>query len=240
MVNVWFPDMNVEDADEFLKAQTREDHEKRMIAFLKENGFEKTAGKVIPGFPAVVLQELSKDADTAMIVMGKQGENTGMKKVFGSVSSIVAKEAYCPVLLIPDNTPWKGNFKNIMVAAGVEATDEKGFNRILDLTRALEATVHFVHVKKSPKDAEGLRIADDILDRLIREKSPDFAFNVVDITYKDVIEGLNKYARENNIDLIVMLSRHRKWWSDLFHKSVTKQAAIATELPLLAMHLDDH
>ncbi|HFA47668.1 MAG TPA: universal stress protein [Bacteroidetes bacterium] len=240
VVHVWYPDMNVDDPVDFMQTKLEELQKKRLHSFLKENGLPISAGKLLPGFPGATLVGLSEDEDVGMIIMGKQGQANTLKKIFGTVSSAVAKDAKCPVLLVPHGAKWNGKFKNIMVAAGVEATDEKSLGRILDITRAFGANVHFVHIKKSPEDMEGLLVEDKILDKLINDDTLGYTFNLVDIPYKNVIEGLNLYAEENNVDMAIMISRHRKWWKDMFHKSKIKMAALTLELPLLALHLDDH
>ncbi|MFM9952206.1 MAG: universal stress protein [Saprospiraceae bacterium] len=50
---------------------------------------------------------------------------------------------------------------------------------------------------------------------------------------------MNQYAEMEKIDLIVMATRHRSFWEQLFHKSQTKQMALHTHLPMLVLHQGD-
>jgi nucleotide-binding universal stress UspA family protein len=71
---------------------------------------------------------------------------------------------------------------------------------------------------------------------LFKDGDPDFSFNMVSINGIDVISGLNQYAEENDIDLIVLVNRHRAFVDNLLGLSTTRQLAMDTKFPLMVYH----
>ena len=51
-----------------------------------------------------------------------------------------------------------------------------------------------------------------------------------------IIDGINDFAEENNIDLVVMVPRMHSGFHNFFFEQNTKQMAFHTKVPLLALH----
>jgi nucleotide-binding universal stress UspA family protein len=56
---------------------------------------------------------------------------------------------------------------------------------------------------------------------------------------EDVVNELKQYADAKQIDMMVFVSKHRNFWANITHKSVTQNMALSSVIPLLVMHLDD-
>ncbi len=52
----------------------------------------------------------------------------------------------------------------------------------------------------------------------------------------NVEQGINSFLNKGNVDMVAMLERKVGFFEKLFHKSITKQVATHTKLPLLVMH----
>ena len=62
---------------------------------------------------------------------------------------------------------------------------------------------------------------------------------MAEIESNSVWEGLNRYAEDNDVDQLVMVTKHRKFWENMLHKSITRQVAVHSKLPILILHVDD-
>lgn len=185
------------------------------------------------GFAGEEIVRLSKETD--LVVMGTTGEGNLMEKVFGSVSTHVARNAHCPVLLVPGNCRCKG-FKDIVFASNYTAADEAVLQQLMEMAGIGPATIHFVHVEAEAGKAYS--VAKTEFEQAVRKNMPDISFHAVKIACSDVEAGIVKYAEDIGAGLIAMGTVHRGFLENLFHRSVTKRMAFHTTVPLLVLHYD--
>lgn len=194
----------------------------------------KIENEILIGFPADELVTLSKDVD--LIIMGTTGKGGIINKVFGSVSSTVARRAHCPVLLIPKGYDFK-DVKHILYASNYESAGNELLTALIDFNKLFKSTVHFVHVRSEESRFD--KTKEEIFEDLFRDKEPDFCFHIAEIDAESVVEGLNDYAFSHDVGMVVMAHKHRKFWDSFMHKSQTKQVAMASQLPLLVFQDED-
>ena len=179
------------------------------------------------------LLNLAEDPEIAMIVMGTSGSKNIIDRMLGSISSTVAQKATCPVFLIREGLKYK-EFKNVLYASNYESANEELIQEVIDFGNTFRATMHFVHVDEKDNFEA---VEDTIFDKLFEKGDPAFSFNIVNIKNKSVLEGLTQYAEENQVDLIVLVNRHRSHLDNLFQLSLTKKMALNTKFPLMVFHL---
>lgn len=221
---------------EFLEAR-----EKMLAEYLEKSNEEcqsSPAGSVpvkaqlAIGFPADEIVHLSAEYD--LIVMGTTGESDVLDEVFGSVSSHVARNAKCPVLLIPKGMDFK-EVRHIMYASNYESADKQMIDSLTSFNSLFQATLHFVHVRDE-EDKNHPKTKEEIIGDLFADGSPDFGFEFEDIEGADVSEALGTYAQQHAIDLVVMVARKRSFWESFFHRSKTKHMTLHAKLPLMVFH----
>ncbi len=186
------------------------------------------------GFAAEGIVKLSKEENFDLIVMGTTGEHNMLEKVFGSISTDVSKNAYCPVLLIPPKATLKNLFDNIIYACDENAVSPKLIESLSNFGINFQSNIHFIHVKNDTNDNLDMNTA--IFDTLFQGDEPTFGFNISTIKNNSVIEGIEAYAQKQDIDLIVMATPHRSFWRNLLHKSMTKQMIFNTQHPIMVIH----
>lgn len=190
--------------------------------------------EILIGFPADEVVNYSKDFD--LIIMGTTGKGGIINKVFGSVSSTVARRAHCPVLLVPKGYTFK-DVHHILYASNYESADDDLLKDLLNFNKIFKSTIHFVHVREEDSNFE--KTKEDIFEDLFASGEPDFCFHISEIDAESVAEGLNDYALSHGVGMVVMAHRHRKFWENFLHKSQTKQVAMASQLPLLVFQDED-
>lgn len=184
-------------------------------------------------FPGESIVSESKNPDTEIIILGKNGNKNSLEKFLGSVSSYVSLNAKCPVLLV-SNSP-DISTENILFA--IDKIDDIKIikEKLLILDSLFHATIHFVHISESTNSSK--LFIDNIITDIFGNTSPDFAFQVSVLENKSTVEGINRYASENNIDMIVLFNKQRGFWKKLFKSSITEELALQSNLPLLIYHI---
>lgn len=186
------------------------------------------------GFAGEEVVRLSKEVD--LVVMGTTGQGNLMEQVFGSVSTHVARNAHCPVLLIPGSCRCQG-FREIVFASNYNAADEAILQQVMEMAGAGHANVHFVHVEAEA--GKPYSVAKVEFEQAVRENMPGIGYTSVEIKCSDIEEGVVKYAEDIGADLIAMGTLRRGFLENLFHRSITKRMAFHTRVPLLVLHYDN-
>lgn len=193
--------------------------------------------KIFKGDPVDVLSELSKEAETDLIIMGTTGLQDVLTKVIGSVSLKVANKAHCPVILVPRDTKWNP-IEQIMYASNDESIEPNVIHEITDFAAKIKADLHFVNVRNFDPVFE-LKQNEVSWTNLFNSANPDSYFETHTIYGNDTVGELKKYSDENNINMIAFASKHRNFWGNLIHKSITENMALSTIIPMMVIHLDD-
>ena len=193
--------------------------------------------EILEGNVVKKIVEQSQSDEIAMIVAGTEGHYNWLDQLTGSITSSLAQKANCPVMLIPKGVKYS-KFSNMLYASDFSSADEKLILRFIDFAKQFDASVHFIHIEDED-DIDFTAIEDSIFNLLFKDGDPDFSFNMVSINGVDVISGLNQYSEENDIDLIVLVNRHRAFIDNLLGLSTTRQLAMDTNFPLMVYHFND-
>jgi nucleotide-binding universal stress UspA family protein len=180
---------------------------------------------------------LSESNQTDLIVLGTTGLQDFLTKIIGSTSLKLANQVNCPVILVPRDARFH-KIEKIMYASNYESTTPKMVADIIDFAVSLGAAIHFVHVEDFSAGIEN-KMTEIVWEELFSliEDSP--SFEVHSIYGNDKIEELQKYTEKNNLNLMAFVSKHRNFWENLIHKSVTNNLAVSSNIPMMVMHLDD-
>ena len=195
------------------------------------------AVEILEGKVVKNIVELSKDDKTAMIIAGTEGHYNWLEQLSGSITSALAQKAHCPVILVPKGAQFT-KFDNMLYASDFSSTDEKMITKFVNFAKQFDSSVHFIHIADED-DIDFSAVEDSVFNFLFKDGDPTFSFNMVSIEGVDVINGLNQYAEENEIDLIVLVNRHRAIVDNLLGLSTTRQLAMDTNFPLMVYHFED-
>lgn len=194
----------------------------------------KRTSELLLGFAADKIIEESDSFDC--IIMGATGETDLLEEVFGSVSSAVANKAECPVLLVPGKAEFRP-YDHILYASNSLSLSRRAVLQFMDFNDLFNARVHFVHVNDEEGTQAGQR--ERLFAPLFNNPEPEFAFEIKEVTADSVQDGLVDYLKTNKIELAVMVTKQRGFWSNLFHRSEVRQMVLHPETPMLILHLEE-
>lgn len=172
-----------------------------------------------------------------MIVMGASGDYGIVDRFMGSISSAVARHAHCPVLVVPASASGKA-FHNVLYAGNKDSANRHTLQLMVDFAKQFTSRLHVLHV--STKD-QATHVENELyFEKIVKEIAPPLPFKVTSVLDEDSAwTGIQHYAAENEIDMIAIVAKHRSFWDSLWHKSVSKEVVMHTDLPVMIYHVDD-
>ncbi|MCU0382434.1 MAG: universal stress protein [Cyclobacteriaceae bacterium] len=179
---------------------------------------------------ANALEAYAKKENFDLIVMGTKGA-TGMKKVLvGSNATAVIDNSSIPVLVVPETCEYKP-FKRIVYASDLKKLEAEA-KTMAKLAATFKAELHVLHVANALANTKQ---AKSLLPELVK------ACGYSKIVFKELVDeniasAIDRYLNEVEADLLSMFTHKLDFYEKLFGKSVTREMAFHSAVPLLAFN----
>jgi nucleotide-binding universal stress UspA family protein len=175
---------------------------------------------------------LEKQID--MVVMGVQGMGFLSEKLIGSLTTTLIRKAKCPVLTINENVKFK-KIEKIALAIDYEEITKKSILKPLkDIIEHFKSHLYILNVTRELEEASGKRKTN--VGNQLEQSFEKFEHSFNFIENDDLVEGINDFAKKNNIDIIVMIPRKHNILENIFKERNTKRMAFHANIPILALH----
>ncbi|MFT3748887.1 MAG: universal stress protein [Agriterribacter sp.] len=217
-----------------------EEINKEKIQTLKEQLEHITSGKikidtdVRMGMLTEELEELSETVKPFAIVMGNRGRGAVERLLVGSSAQSAIKNLKWPVVVVPSGATFNG-IKRIGFACDLKKIKETTPVAYLkEWTKAFTAELGVLNVDYN-KDSfsEEARSQTALLQSLLGEEvKTGFFF----INNEDVETGINEFAENNNLDLLIVVPRKHNLFERLFQKSHASELVFHSRIPILSIH----
>ena len=180
------------------------------------------------------LGRLAYQKTAELILMGITEKEEWRQIFAGSNTLKMAEQNVCPVMIIPPGTTYTG-IKNIALTSDFK--DVEANTPVLAIKTVLElfqASLHIVNVDNEHYVA----LTDSYLSErgkmlnMFAEFNPEFYF----IGMNDFIEAIEQFARDRNIDMIIIIPKNRSFLDRLMGQSHTRKLAFNSSVPVLAAH----
>lgn len=160
-------------------------------------------------------------------VMGLETKTKFSKFIYGSHGVDIAGKIDAPVIIVPEN------YKTHKLSSVLLAVD----NNEKLLKSSLEDFEIFLSKSKSKVHLLHVRTEDEIFEPVVTAlKINGKKRNIEVIKAADIQDGIKKYCRQGDIDLIAIISRKHSLFYNLFVESNTKKVAFAAKVPVLSIH----
>ena len=168
-----------------------------------------------------------------MVVVGSTGGGNTLEEILiGSNTLAIIENVSCPVLMIP--TEARGpRIQRIAYASDLQEADTYGLQQALLLAGLTKAEVEVVHIdtKNDTKSQEKAAAFGKQIEATFAAQNVHFN----EIIHPDEEVGLKDYLRKTNADLLVILKKHRGFFSSLFHSSLTEKLTYHSKFPMLVL-----
>lgn len=185
------------------------------------------------GFAVEAILDIISEKKVDLVVMGLTGAGKVKEVLMGSTTTSVMQKTKTPVLIIPPDVHFQVP-KKIAVALENHAVIPEEVGKIIkeyvemfnsklllfNLVRQVEPAIH----------GNGHEDTDTA------ESLSGIEYEVCLRSGEDLVEGLNAFINSRQIDLLMMIPHSHNQFTDIFHKSNTRQMAFHTKIPLISIH----
>ncbi len=190
---------------------------------------ELKSGKIVD-----VLANLANEKNCELIVVGTTGHSSYERKYIGGKTKDIIENTKCSVMCVPENHTYQ-KIKKIVYATDYQEEDKLAIQQLTDLGLALKAEIEILHVSHH----------DDTIDKAIYEDFKKELLKFIQyerisinrVVFSNVAEGLDKYMKDQNADLLVLLNKKSNFLKSLFHTSLTQHLDKFTDYPLMILKL---
>ncbi len=182
--------------------------------------------------------ELSEEKDIDLIVMGTFGINGLKDRIWGSKTAGLTGKTRVPVMVIPYEYNWKAPQKALLATSFFEE-DSNVLNPVAGLMAVYNLVLHVaVFTDEDRADAtqfmENSMNIDHYGKKLQRQlgTASVIASHLSGHKFEDTLQD---YIKDNDIDILVMVTYQRSLWDRVFHPSTTRRMSYHTMIPLLVI-----
>ncbi|MEO7313755.1 MAG: universal stress protein [Ginsengibacter sp.] len=173
-----------------------------------------------------------------LVVMGTLGASGLKEKLWGSRTSAVIGKTAVPVMVIPNEYKWKKPEKMLLATNQFEE-EAKNLNFLFELAGLYMASMQVAVFTDEDDDKTQVfldnqkRIAD--YETFLKANYKEDTLSSAHLSGESFNETLQSFIKENDIDILVMITYQSSFWSRLFNPSKTKRMSYHTTIPLLAI-----
>ena len=180
------------------------------------------------------LEDLCKHIQPFAVVMGTKGASGIERMLFGSTTLTAIRHLTWPVIVVPPGKEYGKGIKKIGFACDfkqvVETTPVQFIKKIV---KEFNAELHVMNVDYENKQFKPETPEQSVLlHTLLEEVNPNYHF----INNIDIEDGINDFAENNNLDLLITIPKKHKLLEGLFRSSSTKQLITQSHVPVMCVH----
>jgi len=214
--------------------QIEKDAKKALKKAIKKNNPENLPMdyRIVQGTVEDAVDSAAKGLNIDLVIMGTQGASGLKKALLGTNTADVIKQVRVPVLAVPSGATYD-RVKEIIVGIELKKEDPKTLQKLMDLTAEWRLPYEIVHIKKGENfDTE---IGFKGLQQHITENFPLAEVKYVTYEADSINKGLETYLNDHSNALLVMFSKTRSFFEQLFESSRSVEMAYHTHVPLLVV-----
>jgi len=186
------------------------------------------------GFVADTFETMIEAKKADLLVMGIKAAGKVSEIVIGSTASDMAGRVKCPVLIVPEKASFTKLKKIVFANDNEKISNTANLKILLELASIFKSKLFLLNVRDPDKLISSEKKKASEIEKYFKgiEHSIDFVNN----KYDDVVAGINEFVKDNNTDMVAMISRKHSLLNRIFTETNTKKMAFHTNVPLLSLH----
>jgi nucleotide-binding universal stress UspA family protein len=190
------------------------------------------------GLASARIKEIALEKKADLIVIGTTGKGALEKILMGSNTLRILRNAPCLVLAIPPKAKYDG-FKKIVYATDLLSDNLNHTKTLIPFAKIFNSEILFLNINThllQDNGEDGIKkITSKIKSNFTYPKTTGYICND-----GNVADGINFFLKKHEADCLVMYTHHRTIWQSIFNRSITKEVALHTSVPLLIIHKNDY
>jgi len=206
-----------------------------LTPWLPEHAVVETVSEF--GFLTERINEVAHSYNIDLIVMGITGGNKMEEVLIGSNTIHVVENTDIPVLIVPREAVWKDvekigwacDYKDILKTAPVSS--------IRYFLNELKAKLVIIHNDLDPMSFDPEQYNNSAL---VHDLLHDLKPEAINLTSENFAESIDRYAIDNDVDMVMVVPKKHGWFSSLFKTRFTTKLAFHTHVPILCLRSLEH
>lgn len=221
------------DVDEMQKAALHE------MEILKENTRAKLRSSITINVRAEMvpleegLQLLCEEIKPSLVVMGLSGKNALARLIVGSNTIKAIHYLKYPILVVPPKAEFIPIRKIGLACDYKKVIETTPLALLKKIVTDFRAELYVLNVDFKNLNFEPAMLDESVILReLLKDVDPEYH----SIESPDIIGGLNDFASDFKLDLIVVIPKKHSVVQKIFARSQTQQLLYHTTIPILCIH----
>jgi len=197
----------------------------------KENKSLNVSYEIIRGYPVEdVVEVYAKHHEIDLVIMGTKGASGLTKVLIGSNAAAVVNKSTIPVIAVPKHARFNG-IKRIVYSSDMHETIPE-IQALIPFARLFGAEIFILHVipDYSKQKIDTAKIRKDIISKF---DFKDVSIHV--LLNNEIKDGIDEFIADVKADMLTMFTHNLTFFEKLFGKSVTREMAFHTWIPLLTI-----
>jgi nucleotide-binding universal stress UspA family protein len=214
-------------------AEKQLDQLKSDLHHVHGNAF-KVYTEAILGNVVEELQHVADKLDPFAIVMGATGLTGAQRVLFGSTTLFAIRKLTYPVIAVPEGKTFGHGIKKIGLACDFrEVVDTTPTRFIQQFQKAFKAELHVLNVDFQDREFRSDTPEQSmLLHTLLEGTNPVYHF----IEEAEISTAINRFAEENNLDLLITIPKKHRLLEAIFRRSSTKKILKEARVPVVGLH----
>lgn len=189
------------------------------------------------GVPEEQILVYSKKHKPTILIMGTHGKNAKNQSLIGSVTADVIEHSQFPVFAFPENTPFDRfeQINNIGFITNFNQRDLVAFESLLQLMKSYNFKVYFIHISNENESNQWNEIQLSGVKEYFNKQYPEIESSYCVIESGHLIDSLNDFIHERQIDVLAITNQKRNMFSRLFNPSLAHKMVFHSDTPLLVL-----
>ncbi len=220
---------------EKIREERQKEESERLDKFIKDKSKEKDVPhlsfEIRTGATDMILEELSKEEDTYMILINEAQEPE--QGFLINVYLQVLEHTACPIMKLTESFRFS-NMKKVLYATDYKEEDISTLKNLSGILAPFKSEVTALHVTDSIDLEEKLKSHG--FEASLKEKVGYDKINVSIMEDKKVVDGILDYANKESFDMIVLLKENRNFLQRIFTRSDSNRVLSKADIPVMIFH----
>lgn len=197
----------------------------------------RVTSKIKAGLAKEEIISFTHDTQPEMVILGTRGADKKNTSILGSITEAAIKKLNVPVIAIPEEYKFIGeeNLRKVVYLTDYDESDFMSIKKLMLFTNLFDMQIHCVHIGASTDKWELLKM-EGLKDYFKKIYSKEQVECHILSNQSNLLEAIDKYVTDNQINLIALTHRKRNLIKKIFNPSLARKIFYHTEQPLLVFH----
>lgn len=191
---------------------------------------------IVEGVPEVSIIECAKHENASLIVMGTRGKSKKEEELIGSVTAEVLDAGKYPVFSVPEGMEAQkiSELKNVAFFSNFIQQDLLSFDIFARLFKDRKLNISIIPIEIQKNDDKSRKYLDQLV-KYCQTHYTNFNFKAEILSSDNYLKDFEEYAKDQNIDLMLIPNKKRNIFARLFSPSVAHRMVFHSDIPLLVV-----